>query len=145
MDAAQRRLSDFADEHRRDVAPVLHPEDLAKILQLRPQLAPEPPRRERSRSVTAGDISDALSLVHEAAASIRDADERIRNSEGRSQALLQRAAEEVRAADARALAAEARAQAAETRANEAQARAEEAENWLRQIFATISEELPPRR
>lgn len=142
MDPARRLPFDF-DPPRRSDAPPLQPEEFAKILKLRPP-AERSIRPRIPPPLTAHDIGAALDVVREAAASIRDADERMRASEARTDALLRRAAEEMKAAEARAQAAEARAEAAETRATEAQARAEEAENWLRQIFATISEELPHR-
>lgn len=136
VNAALKRLAEFEED-----GPVLRPEEFAKILRLRPQ---EPSAPNRPASITASDITDALELVREAAASIRDADERIRGSESRTQNILRRAAEELKSAEARADAAEARVKAAEARAREAETRAEEAENWLRQIFAAISEELPKR-
>lgn len=100
--------------------------------------------RDRASTLSARDISQAMDLVHEAAQSIRAAEERARDGEARTQALLQRATEELKAAEARVQASEAKARAAETRAQESEARASESEGWLRQIFATISEELPRR-
>ena len=145
MDSARRMHSDTAG--REPDMPLMRADEFAKILRLRPQGGDRSPpsSRERGPSVTAQDIASALDLVRDAAASIRQADERVRDSETRTQALLHRAAEELKSAEARAEAAEALALAAEARAREAQARAEEAENWLRQIFATIAEELPGRR
>lgn len=137
MDAALRRFAEYEEDR-----PVLRPEEFAKILRLRPE---EPTVSGRPANITSSDISVALDLVREAAASIREADERVRGSEVRTQSILQRAAEELKSAEARADAAEARVRAAEARAREAETRAEEAENWLRQIFAAISEELPPKR
>lgn len=101
--------------------------------------------RDRSGMLTGRDIAQALDLVHEAAQNIRAAEERARDGEARTQALLQRATEELRQAEARVQAAEGRTRAAEARAQESETRAKEAENWLRQIFATIAEELPARR
>jgi FtsZ-binding cell division protein ZapB len=151
MDAARTQHSAFGGPTRavlpmHEAAPsLLQPEDFANILKLHPIERSRPERAVRPPALSARDISSALELVHEAAAVIRAADDRVRDSEARTHTLLQRAADELKAAQARAEAAEARAQAAEARAKEAQARAEEAENWLRQIFATISEELPGRR
>lgn len=139
MNATRRRPVD-QDDHFGGEAPVLRPEEFANILRLRPQLS-----EGRAYALTAHDITAALDLVHDAAASIRDADERIRDGESRTAAILQRAADELKNAEARAAAAEARAKAAENRVREAETRAEEAENWLRQIFAAISEELPAKR
>lgn len=104
----------------------------------------DPAARDRA-APTARDISQALDLVHEAAQTIRSADERVREGEARAHALIQRAADELKSAEARVGAAEARARAAEARVQEAEGRAKDAENWLRQIFSTISEELPQRR
>lgn len=136
MDATLRRFSDFEGDR-----PLLRPEEFAKILRLRPQ---ETAAASRPAAITSSDISSALDLVREAAASIRDADDRILQSETRTHGILQRASEELKAAESRAEAAEARVKAAEARAKEAESRADEAENWLRQIFAAISEELPKR-
>lgn len=154
MSSVLRVLSDIDAAQSEQSGPVLHPEEFAKILRLRPQIDPAPTssRQQPATSpVTEHEITSALDLVREAASRIRDADERVRASEARTQALLTRAAEELKSADARAktaealaTAAEARAKDAETRIREAETRAEEAENWLRQIFATISEELPAR-
>ena len=157
MMAARRREVDLDfDGGRPDAPPLPDFEDFAKILRLRTfeprEAAPSPTPTVRTALPSPGDISAALEAVHQAATSIRASDERIRESETRMHALLQRAAEDLRtaearaeAAEARAFAAEERAQAAEMRAREDRSRAEEAENWLRQIFATISEELPGRR
>ncbi|HMO31315.1 hypothetical protein [Enterovirga sp.] len=146
MNPARKTRPDFDTTRRGDLGPVPGPEDFANILRLRPQIQPAvaEPRERMATTVTEQDISSALDLVRQAAASIRDADERVRDSQSRTQALLQRAVEELKSAEARAERAEALTRAAETRAREAQARAEEAENWLRQVFATISEELPAR-
>ncbi len=103
------------------------------------------PGRERGAGLTARDVTQAMEMVHEAAQSIRAAEERAREGEARTQALLQRATEELKEMEGQIQAAEGRARVAETRAQEAESRAKEAENWLRQIFSTISEELPPRR
>ena len=105
---------------------------------------PDPAARDRTVP-TAREISQALDLVHEAAQTIRSADERVREGEARAHALVQRAGEELKSAEARVQAAEARTRAADARAQEAEGRAKDAENWLRQIFSTISEELPQRR
>lgn len=142
MDAARRMLSDYEAAPYAEPTPVLRPEEFAKILRLRPQDERPAPR---TGAINPSDITAALELVQKAAASIRDADARVRDSEARTQALLQRAAGELKSAEARAEAAEALAAAAESRARESQARAEESENWLRQIFATISQELPARQ
>ena len=99
---------------------------------------------ERSASLSAHDITYAIDLVHDAAKSIKAAEERVREGDARTQAIAQRATEELKSAEARVQAAEARARAAEARIQEAEARAHEAENWLRQIFSTISDELPAR-
>lgn len=95
--------------------------------------------------VTAREFATAIDFVHEAAQAIRAAEERTREAEGRTQNLAQRAAEELKNAELRIQALEARVRAAEGRAQEAEARAKEADAWLRQIFATIAEELPVRR
>lgn len=95
--------------------------------------------------VTAREFAAAIDVVHEAAQSIRAAEERTREAEARTQNLAQRAAEELKNAELRIQALEARARAAEARAQEAEGRAKEADAWLRQIFATLAEELPVRR
>lgn len=100
--------------------------------------------RARSQNLSVRDITHALELVHGAAQSIKAAEERAREGEVRTQALVHRATEELKSAEARVQASEARVRASEARAQEAEARAREAEEWLSQIFATISEELPPR-
>lgn len=143
MDTARRMLPDYEPAQHPDAAPALRPEEFAKILRLRPN--EDKPFSFRSGAIQPSDIAAALELVQKAAGSIRDAEARVRDSEMRTQALLQRAAGELKSAEARADAAEALATASEARAREAQARAEEAENWLRQIFATISQELPARQ
>lgn len=84
-------------------------------------------RAERSSAFNGRDVEGALKLIHEAARRVRIAEENARDSEARAQALLKRATDELRGADARLRAAE--------------ARAEEAENWLRQIFSTLGDEL----
>lgn len=98
-----------------------------------------PEKREgpstRTSSLTASDFAAAVDIVHGAAEAIRVAESRSREAEARTQLLVQRATEELKNAEARVQAAEARAQAAEMRA-------QEAEGWLRQIFSTITEELP---
>lgn len=146
MNPARKTRPDFDTSRRGDPGPVPGPEEFANILRLRPQFqaGTAGPHEQMPTAVTEQDISSALDLVRQAAASIRDADERVRDSQSRTQALLQRAVEELKSAEARAERAEMLTRAAESRAREAQARAEEAENWLRQVFATISEELPPR-
>jgi chromosome segregation ATPase len=121
---------------------LLRPEDFAKVLRLNPNT--ERDRNGRNSAFNAEDLSSALDLVHEAAAVIRAADDRIRDIETRTQTLLQHAADELKAAGTRAQAAEAQVQNLEGRLRDAETRAEEAENWLRQIFSTISEELPAR-
>ncbi|TDR88007.1 hypothetical protein [Enterovirga rhinocerotis] len=150
-DAARIHGSGYDDDaapvRSRAGGPLLTPEDFDKILRLTPtwREGRAEPGRERPSILTSRDVAAALELVHEAAASIRAADERARDGDARVQIVIRRAAEEVKAAEDRARAAEARAQLAEIRTQEAEARAEEAENWLRQIFATISEELPRPR
>lgn len=144
MEAARRTLSYAQNGLDERLAAPLQPDDFAKILRLHPASASPAHRYARPAAISPNEMSAALDLVHEAAATIRNANERIRDSEARTQALLQRAAEELKTAEARAAAAEALANAAEARAADAQQRAEEAENWLRQIFATISQELPNR-
>lgn len=99
----------------------------------------------RTKSLTARDFAAAVDIVHGAAEAMRAAESRSRDAEARTQLLVQRATEELKNAEARVQAAEARAQAAETRAQEAEARTKEAEDWLRQIFSTITEELPAYR
>lgn len=106
---------------------------------------PETASTDRVPSPGPRELSEAIGLVHEAAQSIRAAEERARDNEARMEALLQRATGELKSAEARKHAAEARARAAETRADEAEIRSREIEDWLRQIFATIAEELPVRR
>lgn len=139
MSSVQGVLSDIDAARPERATHVLHPEEFANILRLRPRLDPASAApRPGALPVTAHDITSALDVVREAASRIRDTDDRIRASEGRTQALLTRAADELKSADARAKAAEALAVAAE-------ARAKEAENWLRQIFSAISEELPSKR
>ena len=112
----------------------------------------------RRGTLTARDVAGAMELVHAAASSIRAAEERVRDGEARAQALLKQATEDLKSAEARVQSAEARTQAAEARAQAAEARCrtaegrieasetrtEEAENWLRQIYSAISEELPTR-
>lgn len=95
--------------------------------------------------VTAREFAAAIDVVHEAAQSIRAAEERTREAEARTYNLAQHAAEELKNAELRIQTLEARARAAEVRAQEAEARAKEADGWLRQIFATLAEELPVRR
>ena len=95
--------------------------------------------------VTAREFATAIDFVHEAAQAIKAAEERTREAEARTQNLAQRAAEELKNAELRIQALESRVRAAEGRAQEAETRAKEADAWLRQIFTTISEELPVRR
>lgn len=99
----------------------------------------------RTTSLTARDFAEAVDIVHGAAEAIRAAESRSRDAEARTQLLVQRATEELKNAETRIQAAEARAQSAEARAAEAEARTKEAESWLRQIFSTITEELPVQR
>ena len=99
----------------------------------------------RTTSLTARDFAAAVDIVHGAAEAIRAAESRSREAEARTQLLVQRATEELKNAETRIQAAEARAQAAEARATEAEARTKEAESWLRQIFSTITDELPVHR
>lgn len=105
-----------------------------------------PEKREepaiRTASLTARDFATAVDIVHGAAEAIRAAESRSRDAEARTHLLVQRATEELKNAETRVQAAEVRAQAAEARAQEAEARTKEAEGWLRQIFSTITEELP---
>lgn len=96
----------------------------------------------QTTSLTARDFAAAVDIVHGAAEAIRAAEARSREAEVRSELLVQRATEELTNAETRVQAAEGRAQAAEIRAQEAEARTKEAESWLRQIFSTITEELP---
>ena len=110
--------------------------------------APEPEVAPTSKSggpVTAREFATAIDFVHEAAQAIRAAEDRTREAESRTQSLAQRAAEELKNAELRIQALEARVRAAENRAHDAENRAKEADAWLRQIFTTISEELPVRR
>jgi hypothetical protein len=95
--------------------------------------------------MTARDFAAALDIVREAADAVKAADARAREAETRTHTVAQRAAEELKAAEARILAADARVRAAEARAQEAESRAAEADGWVRQIFTTISDELPVRR
>lgn len=96
-------------------------------------------------SLSARDFAAAIDGVHEARQAIEAADERTREADARGHALAMRAAEELRAAEGRIQALESRLRAAETRAADAETRAGEADAWLRQIFATIAQELPGRR
>ncbi len=152
MDVARRMRPDvdaeeFVGRLRPRLEASLPVEDLEKVLRFQPSFRDLQAEagRERGVGLTARDITEAMELVHDAAQSIRAAEDRVRDGEARTQALLQRATEELKSAESRVQAAEARARAAETRAQEADVRAKEAENWLRQIFSTISEELPGRR
>lgn len=95
--------------------------------------------------MTAREFAAAIDLVREAAEAMKVSENRTREAEARNQALAQRASEELKAAEARIAAADARTRAAEARAQESEARAQESDSWLRQIFATISDELPVRR
>jgi uncharacterized protein YlxW (UPF0749 family) len=95
--------------------------------------------------VTAREFAAAIDGVHEAAQAMKAAEERSREAETRTQTVAQRAAEELKNAEARIQTLEARVRAAENRASDAEARAQEADAWLRQILATIAEELPGRR
>lgn len=117
------------------------PEGIEKVLRFT-----LPEKREdssaRPTSMMARDFAAAVDIVHGAAEAIRAAESRTREAEARTQLLVQRATEELKNAETRIQAAEARAQAAEARAQDAEARMTEAESWLRQIFSTITEELP---
>lgn len=95
--------------------------------------------------VTARELAAAMDFVHDAAAMIRAAEERAREAEARTQSVAQRAAEELKTAELRIQSLEGRLRAAEARGQDAETRAKEADGWLRQIFATIAEELPPPR
>lgn len=95
--------------------------------------------------VTAREFAAAIDGVHEARQAMKAAEERTREAEARTHAVAQRAAEELRAAESRIQALEARIRAAESRAEDAETRAKEADAWLRQIFATIAQELPVRK
>ena len=107
---------------------------------------PEPAHAPKAAGpVTAREFATAIDFVHEAAQAIKAAEERTREAESRTHSLAQRAAEELKNAELRIQALEARVRAAEGRAQEAETRAKEADAWLRQIFTTISEELPVRR
>ena len=152
MDLARRYVPGMPDDDepararvRSDVLPGI--EGLEKVLRFSmPGRQSEPEvARDKLSGFSARDIAVAMDLVHQAAQSIRLAEDRAREGEARTQALLHRATEELRNAEARLLAAETRARAAEIRAEDSDTRAREAENWLRQIFATISEELPGSR
>ena len=145
----------------------LQPEDMASLPAERPKSeavsegiekvlrfaapAPRPvesepaPTPKAAGPVTAREFATAIDFVHEAAQAIKAAEERTREAESRTQSLAQRAAEELKNAELRIQALEARVRAAEGRAQEAETRAKEADAWLRQIFTTISEELPVRR
>jgi hypothetical protein len=145
----------------------LQPEDMAPMPPERPKVesvsegiekvlrfaAPAPkalesepaPAHKAAGPVTAREFATAIDFVHEAAQAIKAAEERTREAESRTQGLAQRAAEELKNAELRIQALEARVRAAEGRAQEAETRAKEADAWLRQIFTTISEELPVRR
>jgi hypothetical protein len=145
----------------------LQPEDMAPLPTERPKAetvsegiekvlrfaAPAPKAMESEHApapkaagpVTAREFATAIDFVHEAAQAIKAAEERTREAESRTQGLAQRAAEELKNAELRIQALEARVRAAEGRAQEAETRAKEADAWLRQIFTTISEELPVRR
>jgi hypothetical protein len=114
----------------------------AKAAEAEPAPAPAP---RAAGPVTAREFATAIDFVHEAAQAIKAADERTREAESRTQNLAQRAAEELKNAELRIQALESRVRAAEGRAQEAEMRAKEADAWLRQIFTTISEELPVRR
>ena len=106
--------------------------------------APIPQRTQGP--VTARELAAAMDFVHEGATAIKAADDRARDAEARTQAIAQRATEELKNAELRIQALEGRLRAAEARAHDAETRAKEADGWLRQIFATIAEELPtPRR
>ena len=94
--------------------------------------------------LTSRDIARALDLIHDAAQKIRAAEDQARDGEAKTQALLTRATEELAAMESRTQAAEARARVAEARLQDAETRAKEAEAWLRQIFTTIADELPPQ-
>lgn len=119
-------------------------EGIEKVLRFTlPEKREEP--SARATSLTARDFAAAVDIVHGAAEAIRAAESRSREAESRTQLLVERATEELKNAETRIHAAEARAQAAETRAQEADARMKEAESWLRQIFSTITEELPVNR
>lgn len=117
-------------------------EGIEKVL----RFAMPPKGGERAAApMTAREFAAAIDLVREGAEAIKAADARTRDAETRTQTVAQRAAEELKAAEARIAAADARTRAAEARAQDAEARAQEADGWLRQIFSTISEELPVRR
>ena len=120
---------------------------LEKVLRFAlPGRTPDPkPVRERHGSFTPREMTRLMDLVHEAAKAIRTAEDRSRDYDARTKALAERATEEIKNAEARAEEAEMRARAAEGRAAEAEKRAQEADNWLRQIFMTVSEEFPIRR
>ena len=120
------------------------PEGIDKVLRFTPPEKREEPSA-RPTSLIARDFAAAVDIVHGAAEAIRAAESRTREAEARTQLLVQRATEELQNAETRIQAAEARAQAAEARAHEAEARTKEAESWLRQIFSTITEELPVHR
>jgi len=145
----------------------IQPEDMAPLPAERPKTesmsegiekvlrfaAPAPKATESEQApapkvggpVTAREFATAIDFVHEAAQAIKAAEERTREAESRTHGLAQRAAEELKNAELRIQALEARVRAAEGRAQEAETRAKEADAWLRQIFTTISEELPVRR
>lgn len=120
---------------------------LEKVLRFAlPGRAPEAePIQDRGSSFTAREMTRLMDLVHEAAKAIRAAEDRSRDYDARAKAIAERATEEIKSAEARTEEAESRARAAELRAHEAEVRAKEADNWLRQIFMTVSEELPVRR
>ena len=149
MELARKYKSEFDGEDFRRTRPesVGALDGLEKVLRLSlpGREAEQDGNRDRAAGISARDISQAMELVHAAAQSIRTAEERARDGEARTQALLQRATEELKGMEVRLQAADNRARTAEGRVQEAEARAKEAENWLRQIFATISEELPTRR
>lgn len=153
MDLARRYVPGVPDDNepasrtraRSDVLPGA--EVLEKVLRFSMPVrsSDQEVSRDKLSGLSARDIAVAMDLVHQAAQSLRVAEERAREGEARTQALLHRATEELRTYEAQLVATETRARAAEIRAEDSDARALEAETWLRQIFETISEELPGAR
>ena len=152
MEPARRLLSE--DEN----VPVYEPKTLGeadhetttgieKVLRfaMPPKSEAAPAASRPNSPMTARDFAAAMDIVRDAADAVRAAESRAREADIRTHTVAQRAAEELKSVEARILAADARIRAAEARAQEAEARAEEAEGWVRQIFTTISDELPVRR
>lgn len=149
MDAARKIWTDIGSDERAERARAAKDGpagdgSLEKVLRFAAPARDGEGERERGELPTMRDMANAVNLVHGAAQCIRAAEDRARDAESRNQAIMQRATEELKAAEARVQAAEARVRAADTRAGEAEGRAKDAEAWLRQIFSTISEELPER-